>query len=177
MQHPASPPLSLDLNSPCIWFCTAPQRPGCSPRKSSVRGFPWVPSLSFLLPLPCLTPSSPLLPPKLDITFLRRAEREGEVPVGEQPPGCRQQGRGELTAVAGTAQSCSWLSWVTSSQSGGVPRALAASDTTQAVPSCPPAPPCQCHEHQEPPASCISPLSTQVHHCAGVFFSSLQHQA
>lgn len=44
-------------------------------------------------------PSAPPLTAKPDVAFLWRAEREGEVPVREQPSGCRQQGCGE----------CQWL--------------------------------------------------------------------
>lgn len=67
--------------------------------------------LFHLLLLSCLTPllHPPLHPTaKFDVAFLWRAEREGEVPIGEQPPGCRQQGRGEcwwLVSVVAGAQA------------------------------------------------------------------------
>lgn len=79
------PPLSLDLNTPCIWVCTAPQQPGCSLRKSSVHGFPWVPSLSFLLPLPASLP--PLLSSLQSLTSLFYGEQsEKEKSPSESSP-------------------------------------------------------------------------------------------
>jgi len=73
--------------------------PGCSPRRSCSEGAHLLPSVASLLP----HPSTPPLPAKFDVAFLWRAEREGEVPVREQPPGHRQQGRGECW------QSWQWL--------------------------------------------------------------------
>lgn len=56
----------------------------CCPRRDFSKGaYPLV-SAASLLP----HPSAPPLTAKPDIAFLWRAEREGEVPVGEQPSGC-----------------------------------------------------------------------------------------
>lgn len=143
-----------------------------------MRGFLWVPSLSFLLPLPCLTLSSPLLSSLQSLTSLFYGEQsEKEKSPSESSP-LDADNKDVVSSQLWQGQPGAALGFPGSlHHSRVVPRALAAGDTTQAAPSCPPAPPCQCHEHQEPPASCISPLSTQVHHCAGVSFSSLQHRA
>lgn len=56
----------------------------CCPRRDFSKGaYPLV-SAASLLP----HPSAPSLTAKPDIAFLWRAEREGEVPIGEQPSGC-----------------------------------------------------------------------------------------
>lgn len=138
-----------------------------------MRGFLWVPSLSFLLPLPCLTLSSPLLSSLQSLTSLFYGEQsEKEKSPSESSP-LDADNKDVVSSQLWQGQPGAALGFPGSlHHSRVVPRALAAGDTTQAAPSCPPAPPCQCHEHRAPCVLRLPSLHTSASLCWCLFFLS-----